>query len=105
MFSGMLACSLARAQDARAAFAAFFSDAKRSQMPTLVISTLTVFDGCAPTPEPIQRALLVDLDHRGVVERLVPADVLDEPAVARAPLVRDDDPVEGTLLRPQTAST
>src|SRR6266542_7131393 len=53
-------------------------------------------------PEPMQRALLVDLDHRGVVHRLIPADVLDEPAVAGAPLVGDDDPVEGALLGPQS---
>src|SRR5512132_3221534 len=52
-------------------------------------------------PEPMQRTLLVDLDHRGGVHRLIPADVLDEPAVARAPLVGDDDPVEGALLGPQ----
>src|SRR4029450_288425 len=52
-------------------------------------------------PEPMQRTLLVDLDHRGVVHRLIPADVLDEPAVARAPLGGDDDPVEGALFGPR----
>src|SRR5919106_4904310 len=47
--------------------------------------------------EPMQSPFLVDLDDRGIVERVIPADVLDEPAVTRTSLVRDDDAVEGPL--------
>src|SRR4029453_17184083 len=57
--------------------------------------------GLRADPEPMQSTLLVDLDQRGVVHRLIPADVLDEPAVAGAPLGGGYDAIEGALLGPQ----
>src|SRR3954452_12538304 len=43
--------------------------------------------------EPVGGALAVDLDHRGVVLRVVLADRLDRPAVPLGAGVGDDDPV------------
>src|SRR5262245_31754303 len=44
-------------------------------------------------------ALLVELDRRGLRLRVVPADRLDRPAVARGAFVCDDDSPDRVLLR------
>src|SRR5690606_17554772 len=55
--------------------------------------------------QPVERALVVDEDGRGIVERVVLPQVLDEPTVARRTRVRSDDAVVGTLLGAFTAET
>src|SRR5262249_14603463 len=49
--------------------------------------------------EPVTRALLVELDRRGLGLRVVATDRLDRAAVARRALVGDDDPPDRVLLR------
>src|SRR6185312_8724492 len=52
--------------------------------------------------EPVLRTLGVDLDQRGLLGRLVEADLLDRPAVALGARVRDDDAV---VRRPDLAES
>ena len=75
------------------------SSTKRSQMPIFTMRLRTWLARLRADAEPVQGALLVDLDQRGVLERVVLADVLDEAAVAGSPLVGHHDAVEGPLLR------
>ena len=48
--------------------------------------------------EPVLRALGVDADERGLLHRVVHADLLDDTAVALLAPVDDDDAVEGREL-------
>src|SRR6476646_8456984 len=49
--------------------------------------------------EPVARALLVDVDRRGLGLRVVLADRLDRPTVTRGAFVGDDDAPDRVLLR------
>src|SRR4029077_3143595 len=55
--------------------------------------------GLGAVLEPVARALFVDLDPRGGGLRVVLADRLDRPPVARGTFVGDDDAPDRVLLR------
>src|SRR5262245_33753118 len=58
-----------------------------------------------PLGKPVLDLRLVELDQRRVRLRVVPADDLDELPVPRRPGVRDHDPVDRVLLRPDTGQS
>ena len=66
--------------------------------PDLVHQVPNLVRRLGPDTQPVQRAVLVDLDHARIVERVVFADVLDEAAVAGTPLVRHHDAEERALV-------
>ena len=54
--------------------------------------------GLSAHAEPVLDALGVDADERGLLHRVVDADLLDDTAIALLAGVEDDDPVEGGEL-------
>ena len=54
--------------------------------------------GLGAHAEPVLDALGVDADERGLLHRVVDADLLDDTAIALLAGVEDDDPVEGGEL-------
>src|SRR5512141_2300344 len=56
--------------------------------------------GLSALAEPVLHPVLVELDQRGVVLRVVPADDLDELAVTRRARIGDHDAIHRVLLRP-----
>ena len=68
-------------------------------MPLVRSRVATVSEGWAPCSSQWLRALLVELDRRGLGLRVVLADRLDRAPVARRAFVGDDDAPDRVLLR------